>query len=160
LKKVPASSLLIESIGQQVAGHRGDLSRLHMEAGAHPGGYYVQQVATTAGYQMQPDAYHRAEVHAAVEDPATKRLQMQQDQILILQDRKIKELEARAALIRQGGHSSNHNDATAAELQEAQARLSVLKLQTEQKASEIRKLQEDLVQTEQQLKAGKVGLHK
>lgn len=88
------------------------------------------------------------------EDPATRRRIIQQEHVITLQNRKIQELEARAAHIKEAGHSVLGNPATIAELQDAQARLGVLKAHAEQQAADIQKLQADTVEAEKQLAAG------
>ena len=82
----------------------------------------------------------------------SKRRVMQEDHVIVLQHRKIKELESRAAHLKQFSHCFIQGVATATdgELKEAQARRHMLKLYTEQQAAEILKLQERTQQAEQQ----------
>jgi hypothetical protein len=91
------------------------------------------------------------------EDPATRRRLVQQEHVITLQNRKIIELEARAARIKEVGHSfvdSTQHPASAAELQQAQARLSVLKIYTDKQAEDMRKLESDIQGAEMQLQQG------
>ena len=97
---------------------------------------------------------HPSSPPASVEDPATKRKLLQQEHVITLQNRKIQELEARAARIKQVGHSFIQQPATAVELQEAQARLSVLKVHTDQQAEDIKKLESEVESAVQQLEQG------
>jgi hypothetical protein len=97
---------------------------------------------------------HPSSPPASVEDPATKRKLLQQEHVITLQNRKIQELEARAARIKQVGHSFIEQPATAVELQEAQARLSVLKVHTDQQAEDIKKLESEVESAVQQLEQG------
>ncbi len=94
---------------------------------------------------------HRAAPPVPAEDPATKRRLVQQEHVITLQNRKIQELEARAARIKDVGHSFIESPATAIELQEAQARLSVLKVHTDQQAADIKKLESEVEAAVQQL---------
>lgn len=91
---------------------------------------------------------------ASVEDPATKRKLVQQEHVIALQNRKIQELEARAARIKQVGHSFVEQPATAIELQEAQARLSFLKVHTEKQAEDVKTLESQVESAVQQLEKG------
>ncbi len=97
---------------------------------------------------------HLSAPPASVEDPATKRKLVQQEHVIALQNRKIQELEARAARIKQVGHSFIEQPATAVELQEAQARLSVLKVHTDQQEEDIKKLESEVESAVQQLEQG------
>jgi len=94
---------------------------------------------------------HRAAPPVPAEDPATKQRLVQQEHVITLQNRKIQELEARAARIKDVGHSFIENPATAIELQEAQARLSVLKVHTDQQAADMKKLETEVEAAVQQL---------
>ena len=90
----------------------------------------------------------------ADDDPASRRRIVQQEHVITLQNRKIQELEARAAHIKEAGHALVGNPSTIAELQEAQARLGVLKAHAEQQAADIQKLQADTAEAEMQLASG------
>ena len=81
-----------------------------------------------------------------------KSRQMQLEEVITLQQRKIQELEARLLEIKETGHAFKENPVTAGELEEAQARLKALKFQTEQQASNIVKVKSDLEAAEKQLK--------
>ena len=91
----------------------------------------------------------------------SKRRVMQEDHVIVLQHRKIKELESRAAHLKQFSHCFIQGVATATdgELKEAQARRNMLKLYTEQQAAEILKLQERMQQAEQQRQLPHDELH-
>ncbi len=81
-----------------------------------------------------------------------KSRQIQLEEVITLQQRKIQELEARLLEIKETGHAFKENTVTAGELEEAQARLKALKFQTEQQASKIVKVKSDLEAAEKQLK--------
>jgi flagellar biosynthesis chaperone FliJ len=107
-----------------------------------------------SGAVSQQQKAHPSAPPANVEDPATKRKLLQQEHVIALQNRKIQELEARASRIKQVGHSFVEQPATAVELQEAQARLSVLKVHTDQQAEDIKKLESEVESAVQQLEQG------
>lgn len=105
------------------------------------------------------EVHHQKPGHSAgdSQDLATRRRLVQQEHVITLQNRKILELEARAARIKEIGHSfvdSTQHPASAEELQQAQARLSVLKVYTDQQEADMRKLEEDTKAAEHQLQEG------
>ena len=113
------------------------------------------RAAALAVKSKQEEIKQQAAIVAEVEDdPATRRRIIQQEKVIALQNRKIQELQARAAHIKEAGHSVVGNPATIAELQDAQARLNVLKAHAEQQAADIQKLQADTIEAEKQLAAG------
>ena len=102
----------------------------------------------------QKDQHRTVKTQIDLEDPATRRRFLQQEHVITLQNRKIQELEARASRIKEVGHSFIENPTTAVELQEAQARLSVLRMYTDQQAADVKKLEADILAAEQQLQDG------
>lgn len=112
------------------------------------------RAAAVAVRDDEEERKHRDAPTESDDDPASRRRIVQQEHVITLQNRKIQELEARSAHIKEAGHALVGNPATSAELQDAQARLGVLKAHSEQQAADIQKLQADAAEAEQQLASG------